>query len=330
MDSALVTKRAESFSVTSVMREPLYVVERFVNHYLSIGAERIVILWDGLPDETMRSDLRTIATEDKLTYYFCDDKFWKKAGLDQSSMALDDILNAGFKFSYSNCETSWMLFCDSDEFLYFPNNIPKFLGRIPPDVASLRVRNLEAVWGPEDDISRPFGSSYFRAPIEIPYLTKIICTLLLGRYARLSRGGAMGHFQGKHFLRNGLKDVEITSHQSRKIAKGSTTWAHMQPEPGSKMFVAHYDAISEERWVEKWRRRISKERISDEMHWRRSSQGEMVAAAIRRGTTHELFARLYGISRFQAWALRKMGLLTKVEVLTDNFSQYPKASKSEL
>lgn len=305
------TPEHSSFSVCAVMREPLFVVACFVRHYTALGAEKVIILWDGLPEPDLKADLEALAPADKLTLVYCDAAFWAGIGVDKAEVALDDILNAGFTYGHSICESDWILFCDADELLHAPSPVSALLARVPADVPSLRVRNLEAVWGPEDDITEAFGCSYFRAAIEIPRLTRVLCWLMLGRYAVFSRGGMIGHFSGKHFLRAGLGNVAITSHSSSINGQRVGTWAHFLPEPQDAFFFAHYDAISEERWVEKWRRRISAERISDKMSPQRARQQELVEKAIAENTTAALFKRLYGLTGLQTFILTRLGLLSR-------------------
>lgn len=293
------------------MHEPLFVVDRFVQHYIALGAENIMILWDGLPDPELKTALEVLAPKDRLTLVYCDADFWKTLGVDKSTVALDDILNAGFAYGYRACDSDWILFCDADEFLHAPTPVGPRLATVSQNVQSLRIRNLEAVWGPDDDITVPFGCSYFRAPIEIPRATRALLWLMLGRYAVFSRGGMMGHFWGKHFLRTGLKDVTITSHSSSINGQNIGTWAHHLPTPDKAFFFAHYDAVSEKRWVEKWRRRISAERVSDKMSVPRARQQTLVQEAIEQGKTGPLFRRLYGLTRLQTTILTRLKLITR-------------------
>ena len=92
-------------------------------------------------------------------------------------------------------------------------------------------------------------------------------------------------------------------------------WAHHLSPPATDVFFAHFDAISEDRWVEKWRRRISKERISEAMSDRRQQQQSLVERAIADGTAGTVFRKLYGLTRIQKAILSRLGVLTRADVL---------------
>jgi len=304
-------QKTPTFSVCSVMREPVFVVDCFIQHYLALGAERIIIVWDGLPDEDQRAQLESIAPATILKLVYCDDDFLNARGLERDKAALEDIQHAGYHYAYQKCDSDWMLFCDADEFLHTTSSLTELLEPIPSDVPSIHIRNLEAVWGLEDDLSQPFGSSYFRGPIKVHRLTRILTWMTLGRYAEFTRGGMMGHSSGKHLLRNGLNNASIKSHRTSIDGQRVGEWLHEILPEHSECFFAHFDAISEQRWVEKWRRRFSKERSADKMHAKRAAQQNLVKVAFLENKTSELFSRLYGLTRLQTFTLSRLGVLTR-------------------
>jgi hypothetical protein len=188
-----------------MMRESPDVVRRFCQYYRQIGAEDVLMFWDGNPRGEERHALENAARAGGSSLVFCDDDFWRGLGVDGPNLHLEALQSRIYHFGYEQCKSDWMFFWDADEFLVSPVSVSDVLKAIPEDVQSLRVQNFEAVWGPDDDSSEAFGCSYFRVPLPSgSLLSKALSLIIFGKYVRLTRRGLVGHDQGKQFLRTGL------------------------------------------------------------------------------------------------------------------------------
>jgi hypothetical protein len=136
-----------TFSVCCMMRESPDVVRRFCQYYRQIGAEDVLMFWDGNPRGEERHALENAARAGGSSLVFCDDDFWRGLGVDGPNLHLEALQSRIYHFGYEQCKSDWMFFCDADEFLVSPVSVSDVLKAIPEDVQSLRVQNFEAVWG---------------------------------------------------------------------------------------------------------------------------------------------------------------------------------------
>jgi hypothetical protein len=96
---------------------------------------------------------------------------------------------------------------------------------------------------------------------------------------------------------------------------GLTGWM-----PFPKAFSWHILTLSVfERWREKWRRRISEERLNLKMGKTRNKQKDLVANAFERGAAEDVFRRLYVLSRFNFRILSALGAVRKQDI----FAHHP-------
>lgn len=300
-----------TFSVTVMMREDRDVVERFISFYRHAGAEHIYIYFDGATEPLAGLDLTSVTLE------ACTPEFWH-ALCGGRPQTLDGCLWATHKYSAMRHSSDWLLVVDADEFLV-GGSVSEMLALVPDDIEALRLRNVEAVWGPGDDLLEPFGCSYFRKPIA-GVKGVVVARLLYGRVAPYFTQALVGHAYGKHFLRRGTAVTEIRSHYSLKGEKKIGEWAHKRIPEASNMAIAHYDAVSFARWCEKWRRRYSGEVIADRMSPRRVAQLRSVQRAIEKSeeAALKLFRRYYGLSRWQAKSLERLHALERHRVFVNS------------
>jgi len=293
-----------TFSVTAMMRESLDVVQRFLDYYRALGAETIFVYFDGSIDSLGGLDLtRTELIE-------CDDAFWH-ATSGGRPQTLDAALWATHARSARLHNSDWLFVTDADEFLT-GGSIRAMLARVPGEIEALRIRNVEAVWGPGDDIARPFASTHFRKPVP-KKLFSLLARPLYGKAAPFFHRGLVGHSEGKHFLRRGAAFTEIQSHDSFRDGRRLGRWAHDVVPEAEGMVVLHFDAVGFERWREKWRRRFSREMPSDQMSPKRAAQLPRIEAAVSAGDAEamRLFREFYGLSPWQKTALNLIGGLER-------------------
>lgn len=293
-----------TFSVTAMMRETPDVVRRFLDFYRAAGAETIFVYFDGPIDGLGGLDLT--GTE----LIECDDAFWQ-ATSGGRPQTLSAALWATHTRSARLHRSDWLFITDADEFLT-GGDIRDMLARVPTDVEALRIRNVEAVWGPGDDIVRPFALTHFRKPMP-KKLFALLARPLYGKVAPFFHRGLVGHSEGKHFLRRGAAFTEIQSHDTFRDGRRLGRWAHEAVPGAERMVVLHFDAIGFERWREKWRRRFSREMPSNTMSPKRASQLPRIETAVNAGEDEalRLFREFYGLTRWQKTALTLIGRLER-------------------
>lgn len=304
IESNMKDSHIPTFSITAMMRESPDVVRRFLDFYRAAGAEKIFVYFDGPTDTLEGLDLtRTELIE-------CDDAFWQATCGDRPK-TLSAALWVTHTRSAGRHNSDWLFITDADEFLT-GGSISTMLAQVPTDVEALRIRNVEAVWGPGDDIDKPFTSTHFRKPLP-KKLFALLARPLYGRLAPFFHSGLVGHSEGKHFLRRGTPVSEIQSHDSFRDGTRLGRWAHEVVPGAEQMVVLHFDAVSFERWREKWRRRFSKEMPSNTMSPKRASQLPRIEAAVNAGDPEalQLFRDFYGLTRWQKTILSLIGGLER-------------------
>lgn len=296
-----------TFSVTAMMREGREVVLRFIDFYRAAGAHHIYIYYDASLDELAGIDLADVTLTE------CSDAFWVNI-CGARPETLDGCLVQTYMCSAQRHTSDWLLIVDADEYLT-GGSLPSMLARVPDAIEVIRIRNVEAVWGPGDDILRPFGCSYFRKPLS-RRRSFVLSRVLYSKMHPLFTYGLVGHFKGKQFLRRGTKFTEISSHHTVRGDRHLGHWAHEVLPDAASIVVAHFDAVSFDRWSEKWRRRYSQEVPSDKMSPSRASQQPRVKRAVEAGSkaSLRLFKKFYGLNYWQCALLFVFGALERHDI----------------
>ena len=288
-----------------MMRETPDVIRRFAAFYRAAGAERILVYYDGALDD------RGGMVPDDVVLTECTAEFWKETCV----VGRPDHLEAAQGKVYSHAArtntSDWLLVVDADEFLV-GGSIRSMLSRVPDEIEALRIRNVEAAWGPGDDITRPFASTDFRKPLP-KKLFALLSWPLYGGLTPFFHRGLVGHSEGKHFVRREARGCEIQCHDSFRDGRRLGRWAHDVVSGAERMVVLHFDAISFERWREKWRRRFSGEAPANMMSPKRAAQLHRVEAAVTAGKMEalQLFRAFYGLTPWQRAILSLVGRIER-------------------
>lgn len=304
--------QSNSYSVCCLARESLPTVQRFVDHYRHGGADRIFLFLDGTDDETQEvSD--AFQGDDFVSITRCNPEFWRNMYPDGIDMNLSDKIVGVFELGIHKNKSDWVLFCDADEFVVGDRPLGVALAMLPTDFRGVRIQNTEAVWGVEDDISKPYSCGFERAPFKGSLGRKeFLARLVYGRNWKFMRRGTAGHVAGKHLLRKGVIPDEITSHLSIVDGK-KVRFMPVGLRRSMNLRLVHFDAISHQRWREKWQSRLREYSNFEDLGKPRQLQLEMVKSALKDGTDHQLFRRYYGLNHWQKFMLRRLGLLTSIK-----------------
>lgn len=289
------------FSTVSLMREEPDVVKHFATYYHGLGAAAVIIYNDGPAGHLAHIE------DSRTRIIACDDAFWHRRG--GRPAGLEERQAAVFADGVAECGTDWVLLCDGDEFVFGDRPIEQFLDWIPAEVESVRLRTVEAVWGPEDDADKPFGSTWFRTAWDSRRVWRNLGALIYGRRARFFDDGLLGHVWGKQFLRAGRPYDRIGNHDAERGGMPLTVWAHDLGRAGEGIYLGHFDAIGFARWRAKWQRRITRETQTSRISGNRAAQMEEIAKVFAAGEApaRRFFLDLYALTPWQRWMLARFG-----------------------
>lgn len=291
------------------MRESPDVIRRFARYYLSAGAAEVLVYHDGPPPDLGEADLPG------LVVVACDADFWSgQAG--GRPEALEDRQAAIYRVGLDRCRSDWLLVVDADEYVFGDRPIGRFLDGVPDGADAVLLPTAEAVWGPGDDLDRPFGSTCFRTRWRSDTLWRRLRRPIYGEVAHFMRRGLVGHIGGKMFLRAGREYSVIRNNAAERGGVVISRPADEVDPALRGMYLGHFDAIGPARWTEKWRRRIERETLAVGMTETRTSQMAAVEARLAEGdaATRALFRRLYALGPVQFAVLRRMGLAFRRDI----------------
>lgn len=279
-----------TWGVCATVNERAEVLEAFVRHYRAIGASEIFLFFDQ-PDQGVMDALERLETVKCLPSIALPETDGKPA-------SHEDRQKNNFRHALAKLTVcDWLGHVDADELL-FPigkqESFSRFLGGVSQNFKSVKISPVEAVFGPADDAERAWGASYGRLSVRpkaaeqsvqaAPARPKGFLAGLTQRlrareetakgerahspkpaerqalmreiYGPLARKflqhGLSGHFAGKSFARRGESFSEMTLHKATPVS------GDILLLEGDRFAIVHYDALSYDDWLRKWRRRAEK------------------------------------------------------------------------
>lgn len=271
---------------------------RFAGHYIADGADEVMLFWDG-------DDPPELSRIPDLVLVTCDEDFWH--GMGGRPAGLEARQSAVYGCAMPRCRSEWLLVCDADEFVFGDRPLGAWLDQIPPADDVVRLPVAEAVSGPGDDPGLMWGSTRFRTVWPRERVWRLLGRPVYGELAPFMRRGLAGHIGGKQVLRTGRPYSAIRNLAAERDGKILGRTAKSVSPRLAGQWLGHFDAIDFDRWREKWRRRIERETLAENMSSERSGQMKLVAERLASGRAEALFATLYGLTRIQETALRALG-----------------------
>jgi hypothetical protein len=280
----------------------LDVVERFVLYYLFHGATEVFLYLDE------GSTFSLIPTDPRLTIIPCR-KLLNDMDISSRPTFVEELQSIVYTHAYENFRSQWLLICDIDEYVDFPNGINTGLLEIPGNWHFFRLPVAEAVWGPEDEKYRAFSCTYFRTRARKGF-GKFQSSLLYGYSFKYTVAGLVGHSQGKYFIRKGAPVAHLGIHEpTGEGLRGG--WSN-SIQSLETVFLLHFDAVSFERWKTKWLGRLNGARASNAYDYNRATG--LYAQKVKEASKSDdfllkLFRSLYEISKSQAVVLKLLNQL---------------------
>ena len=223
------------FSVVAIVLEEPEVLHKFASYYLSIGASRIYLYYDGdLPDELSFAD-------DRVSVVSCNRDYWRTLGFEKPVVFLERQ-TAIYTHHAKQDDCDWMLVVDADEFVFGVDDLGAGLDAAPPEVVSLRMPVAEAVYTSGDDEDAICGSTWFR--LAIHRRTRLWKAVLYGWRGRQFQSGLIGHALGKQFVRLPVSDnLLIEAHWTNVRGEGACRWSYELGAPLEALYVGHCDIV---------------------------------------------------------------------------------------
>lgn len=300
------------FSIAAIVLETPEVLRRWCGYHFALGAERAYLYHDG-PEEGADPGLRAMAAGfgDRVVLTFCDEAFWRDGGAFEArpSGYMQRQLHV-LKRAHEANASDWLLLSDPDEYIVTGGALPgAWLAALPPGVHSAMVPPAEAIWGPEDRISDPFGASWFRRPQVADRRSLLVSLAVYGPLGVFFEHGMLSHVKGKQFLRRGIRFSLIQPHFADIEGKRvSRYFADLPGMPGGRIELLHYESGGYVRWRDKYLGRLSDPRESMRYLPRRRQVHIYVTGwAIRAGLGRVVYRMLYGANRLQLAIMRRRG-----------------------
>lgn len=293
-----------SFSVCVVCKEIPRIVDRFSKYYLDKGAEKVTIYLDeGSPEVKL-------SNHPKVEILKCSELL-ENLGILSRPQFIEELQMIVYHHAFETLLTEWLLVCDIDEFVGYKDDINRALSQIPPEWQFAVLPVAEAIWGPNDKKYEEFGCTFFRTRTRKGF-GKMQSSILYGKSGKYTVAGLVGHSLGKYFIRKTAAVKTLGIHQpigEATLRGGPTT----DIEGLTELYLYHFDAISFDRWNEKWSGRLKKTRASNAFDFNKATAS--YALSFSKATSQKekmvLFKSLYEINKFQAMALKAMGQLRR-------------------
>lgn len=288
----------------------------FVNYYLNIGINHIIIYFDDPDDEA----IDVLSKHEEVISIRCDTKYWadKKVGPDTTHVKKQEI-NAGAGLELARAlGCDWIIHVDQDELVHCDENLRTVLSRVDNSVDFVRFLPYEAL--PEkDEYSHPFEEiKYFRV---LPTRRKrLLAYALFCKGAFVDGNYFRGHTLGKCATRISPRIAGLKPHFP--VARSNDELNSLiLPE----VKLLHFDNMGFEAWKEKWIVRTVLGASSCGMRDHRGYQLEEFKKAYDKKDMkmlRELYQRLYPASGFQRYVLSRLGLLEEIRLDKELFKAH--------
>ena len=292
---------SDCFEVVALALEPRERLDRFADHYLRHGATRVSLYYD--------EDVDFVFTDPRIAFHKCDAEFWRRLGYERP-FSVEARQRAIYNYAYASSKAHWCLIVDLDEYIFGPVSLQNFFGGLAEDLDSVRFVPAEMVFGPEDQIDKPFGATSYRLPVG-KYLAPALSRLLYGKLAPLFSRGLLGHSRGKQALRTGKKQLKIDIHDAQLGGKRIGSFAESRT---AGLLLGHYDAIDLAHWTMKCEGRLRRG-DAKEMGAKREMQLHLFGKCSGERARRALFKQIYGL---EGWKLRLLSRIGLVGTITDD------------
>ena len=287
----------------ATVKAPLAVLQPWINYHLHSGIAHMVLYFDDPRDPAI------IAMQgiEQVTAIPCSDRHWQDTGHPRPEYFGEvQVLNVNHGFALATgMGCTWAAHIDCDELILPLEPIGELLGRSRADALKMTV--LEAV-SERFDYDNIFDARLFR---RVPNRLQLLAAGLLGcrhsvRYGEYFRG----HTESKMLVRLNAGVTCMGIHKPIECRDA------VRIERCRKIQLLHFDCVGFSDWDRKWGSRLDGGYNTD--GWRQARQRQF--AAYREATGKDigareaLFRQLHTIPAREVTTLKRLGLLTTVEL----------------
>lgn len=196
-----------TWSVVSTIRAPKHQVDRFIEHYLALGAENVYVFFD----DPKVAEFSEIFHGGRFKPVVCDEAYWANVPRFkpyQNTKGRPDTIeirqHVNMLFARSIMSSDWLLHVDADEYVYARKPVADVLAEYPKNVFSVVLRTLEAVYDHVPGLGDELATPYFRRFLQND---SVLSKFYPDDVRAVSWGGFWGVTIGKTFVR---KEYEIS------------------------------------------------------------------------------------------------------------------------
>lgn len=247
-----------TWSIVTTVKAPIEMINIFIKEHLKLKPKEIFIFLDSPADFKEDNIFRK---NDNVFIISCDKEFWKsrehfhvlryKKGERPESVEYRQYHNMLHAQSIS--QANWLIGLDVDEIIYSENNITDILAEYPPNVFSVRVAPVEAIYknNPPLNIEQVFSTNYFKSRFKakVKIWDEIYPNPMINH-----KTGFFGHVVGKSFFRVNEEIRTPSCHISKPLDQELAHGVECQD-----ILIKHFEAMTPALFTEKNLKRINKE-----------------------------------------------------------------------
>lgn len=255
----------QTWAITATVRAPDWQVNKFIRHYLALGASEVFIFFDD-PSMVCEIDLDNVYTA------ICDDNYWKGKRPD----GLEDRQRTNATRAKNKCASDWIMHCDIDELCWSDVGVSEVLSSQAASIGGLMVASREALYSHPPADEGIFKTCFFKVfgDETNPRAYESIARDMFPTLWKASKCGFWGHVQGKSFIRKVANAGRMPLHHKANDIPGYEMRAKT-----SDIVLRHYDSASFQLWRDKHIRRIKKDvMVSNAGKFRRAQQAAIINA----------------------------------------------------
>lgn len=290
------------FSVICMTNDNTQIRQNFVRYYKALGADQILMYFDGKTDEDLAIEGCDVT--------LCDAAFWEGLGISRPGY-VEERQRQVYAHAYRRLSVDWVLIVDSDEFLYTRKETGEILASVDSHINAVRFRPVEGIYTDIGQAMATCSSTYFRT-VQHKYMAPFVHRLFYGRVAGYFSRGLTGHSIGKIFLRTGLANVDINIHHA--------TFPGDQPigEVEVTRFdtdacLVHFVVLSYPHWLKKWSDRFESG-VAKEMGKKNDSFCRMFGKTNNEAGRQRLFGQMFIVNPRRLNLMQAMGIIRKIDI----------------
>lgn len=244
----------DKLGVVATVRIDYSVIDKFIEYYLSIGFDQIIIFIDDTKFNTGDSQY---SLNENVLFVFCDDEYWRlknKYRFDSTPVhekpnSIEQRQFSNYHYANNLTHCDWLANVDIDELIFSKFDIKSILSILPKNIFSIRVPSFEAVYTEEVADHDIFNTKFFKVNT---YSNNKNANIIY-RHELLSNGGFWGHKLGKIIARTSEVVLRMTNHSLDPVNEDLIKEIQFD-----FLKLLHFEGMSCNNFIDKQQRRFEK------------------------------------------------------------------------